>query len=97
MLQSIYSNLDIMIGTRMHANILALTRGTPGLPIGYLHKTLGIARYVGIEDWVLDIQNINGEVLAHKLLELFEERAQMRAPSSMFCRQLLIRQNSLLN
>lgn len=78
MLQSIYSNLDIMIGTRMHANILALTRGTPVIPIGYLHKTLGVARYVGIEDWVLDIQNINGEVLAHKLLEMFVKRAQMR-------------------
>jgi colanic acid/amylovoran biosynthesis protein len=70
--------MDVFIGTRMHSNIFAMTQNVPVIPIGYLHKTNGIARSVGIEDWVIDINDINAELLINKFDELWKMRHQVR-------------------
>lgn len=78
LLKSIYGQMDVFIGTRMHSNIFAMTQNVPVIPIGYLHKTNGIARSVGIEDWVIDINDINAELLINKFDELWKMRHQVR-------------------
>jgi colanic acid/amylovoran biosynthesis protein len=78
LLKSIYGRMDLFIGTRMHSNIFALSQGVPVIAIGYLHKTMGIARMVGIEKWVIDIQQTQGNALRDKLAELWPERLVWR-------------------
>lgn len=53
-----YSHMRLILGTRMHANILAMCGGTPVLPVSYDPKTRGIMRSLGLEDWVLDIDDL---------------------------------------
>jgi len=79
LLKSIYGQMDLFIGTRMHSNIFAMSQGVPVLAIGYLHKTLGIAQTVGIKNWVLDIQKTDDKQLIKKLNDLWVERHQVRA------------------
>ncbi len=78
LLKSIYGQMDVFIGTRMHSNIFAMSQYVPVIPIGYLYKTVGIARSAGIENWVIDINDINEERLINKFDELWKMRHQLR-------------------
>jgi colanic acid/amylovoran biosynthesis protein WcaK/AmsJ len=79
LIKALYGKLDILIGTRMHSNIFALSEGVPVIAIGYLHKTRGIASMLDLDRWVLDIQSITRESLVDKLVELWEERRAVSA------------------
>lgn len=78
LLKALYGMMDIFIGSRMHSNIFALSEGVPVVAIGYQHKTRGIAQTVGLERWVLDIQEVSPQALIRKLDELWAERETMR-------------------
>jgi colanic acid/amylovoran biosynthesis protein len=78
-LKAAYGHLDILIGTRMHSVIFALTEGVPSLAIGYLHKTRGLMRMVGLEDCMLDIDNIQMDQMTQVLEKLWSERNAVRA------------------
>jgi colanic acid/amylovoran biosynthesis protein len=58
----------------MHSNIFAMTENVPFIAIGYLHKTLGIARTASLEDWVVNIQQVDNHQLIAKLDQLWIER-----------------------
>jgi colanic acid/amylovoran biosynthesis protein len=77
-LQAVLGKLDLFVGTRMHSNIFALNGGVPVIAIGYLHKTRGIARSLGIEEWVIDIQNVDEKILIERLECLWSQREQIR-------------------
>ncbi len=79
LIKALYGKLDVLIGTRMHSNIFAISEGVPVIAIGYLHKTRGIASMLGLDRWVLDIQSITRESLVAKLAELWEGRRAVRA------------------
>lgn len=87
-LKSAYGKMDIFIGTRMHANIFALTENVPVIAIGYLHKTLGTARLVGITPWVIDINHIDQAQMINKLDNLWNEREKIRSNLSVKIPQL---------
>jgi colanic acid/amylovoran biosynthesis protein len=44
---------DMFIGSRMHANIAALSSGVPLIAISYSHKSEGIMGQFGLEKWVV--------------------------------------------
>jgi colanic acid/amylovoran biosynthesis protein len=62
-LGELYARLDLLIGTRMHANILAMTRGTPVVAIAYEHKTVGIMQMMALSEYALDIADIRDRLL----------------------------------
>jgi len=78
LLKAVFGQLDLLVGTRMHSNIFALVQGVPVIPIGYLHKTRGIAQAAGIEEWVIDIHEINDQKLIQKISELWANRERVR-------------------
>jgi len=78
LLKAVYGQMDLFIGTRMHSNIFALGMGVPVIAIGYQHKTRGIARMLGWEQWALDIQEVDAETLIAKLTALWEQRKALR-------------------
>jgi colanic acid/amylovoran biosynthesis protein len=61
----------------MHSNIFALSQGVPVLAIGYLHKTRGIMRMVGLEDWVIDIDKITPNSLEQMLEAIWRKRTEL--------------------
>lgn len=93
LLKSIYGWMDIFIGTRMHSNIFALSKGVPVVAIGYLHKTEGIARMVGIENWVIDIRKLKGNILQEKLAALWLARQEWRHKIQQKIPNLIIEAN----
>lgn len=58
-LRRVYARCRILIGTRMHANILAMGAGTPVVAIAYQPKTAGIMAVMGLDDWVLSIEDVS--------------------------------------
>lgn len=58
-LQAIYGRMRLMVGTRMHANILALNVGTPVVGIAYEPKTLGILDDLGLAEWGIRIDEVD--------------------------------------
>jgi colanic acid/amylovoran biosynthesis protein len=78
MLRTACGLMHAFIGTRMHSNIFALSGGVPVIAIAYRHKTRGIMQMLGLENWVIDIQQVSGEMLVEKLARLLEQRASLR-------------------
>jgi colanic acid/amylovoran biosynthesis protein len=78
LLQALYGELDIFIGTRMHSNIFALNQGTPVIAIGYQYKTIGITEMADLGKWTIDIEEVTGPILIDKLNELWLTRQEVR-------------------
>jgi colanic acid/amylovoran biosynthesis protein len=89
LLKAMYGLMDIFIGTRMHSNIFALSQGVPVIAIAYFHKTWGIMQMLGLEKWVIDIEAITPENLISKLIELWQERGQIRHLINVQVKQLI--------
>jgi colanic acid/amylovoran biosynthesis protein len=79
MIKSLIGRVDVMVGTRMHSNIFALSNSVPVIAIGYLHKTMGIAQTAGVGDWVVDITNLNSHLLITKFNQLWDRQDSVRS------------------
>lgn len=66
--QRVYGNLDLLVGMRMHSNIIAAVQEVPFVAIAYEHKTRGIARTLGLESIALDSQDVTPNKL-EKLID----------------------------
>jgi len=78
LLKTSYGLMNIFIGTRMHSNIFALSEGVPVIAIAYRYKTLGIMQMLGLEKWVIDIENISSETLISMYIDLWKEQDTVR-------------------
>jgi len=63
-----YASIDLLIGMRMHSNILSALQGVPFIGIAYEHKTRGIARQLNHEKYVIDGQHVNHKILSSLIL-----------------------------
>jgi colanic acid/amylovoran biosynthesis protein len=61
------SDVDLMIGARLHANILAMLTGTPCLGIAYRPKVMSFFAANKLKDYCIDLSRLN----AQNLSELF--------------------------
>ncbi len=59
---------DMIIGVRLHANILALLSGTPALGIAYRPKVKRMFHEQGMDKYCIDLENISG--IVPKFLEI---------------------------
>ena len=62
-LHALYGSARLLVGTRMHGNILAMSAGTPVAAISYMPKTKGILDAMGLADWCLDIERVGDGAL----------------------------------
>lgn len=76
-LKGIIGQMDLFIGTRMHSNIFALSMSVPTLAISYEPKTDGIMNMLGLEKWVLPINNLTEDIFL-KVEELWNQRESVR-------------------
>ncbi|MEW6718789.1 MAG: polysaccharide pyruvyl transferase family protein [Chloroflexota bacterium] len=78
MLKTLFGVMDVFIGTRMHSLVFALSEGVPCLGIGYQFKSRGVAREIGWDPWVVEIQDVTGECLTDMLGDLWTMRNALR-------------------
>lgn len=83
-LQAAYGLMDYFVATRMHSAILAINAGVPVLTIGYLHKSRGVMRELGLAHFCHDI----GQVTPNDLVEGFA--ALRAAPHQPQARQYVV-------
>lgn len=74
-----YSQLDMMIGTRMHTGIFALSSGVPVLLIGYQPKACGMMATLGLERYCRDIIDVDADVLFELACEILAHEQKLRA------------------
>ncbi|MDA7859338.1 polysaccharide pyruvyl transferase family protein, partial [Mariniblastus sp.] len=55
---NILKQCQLLIGTRLHSAILALRYGTPALALYYEHKSEGVLKQLGLDDWSVRLQEV---------------------------------------
>lgn len=73
-IKAIWGECDLFVGTRMHSNIFALSGGVPTIAISYLHKTEGIMQGLGLEDWVLKIDDVSAIDIINLAQKILDEK-----------------------
>lgn len=77
-LKGCYAHLDLLLGTRMHSNIFALSVGVPVVAIGYFTKTAGIMEMAGLSEWMIGIENATDTTLPPLTLKAWSHRQALR-------------------
>jgi len=77
-LSTIYGYMDLHIGTRMHSIIFAMLAKTPVLAIQYEFKTAELMKIFGLEDYLVNINNIKFEELKGKVEKALRNREQLK-------------------
>lgn len=75
-----YSILDILVGTRMHSNIMTLVSSVPVLAVAYtLKKHRGMLQDLGLARWVCDMETLTEDDLIEAFQQAWAARDETRA------------------
>lgn len=78
-LKGMYGCMDLLLGTRFHSCIFALSMGVPTLAIEYDgHKAYGIMKLLGLEEFVIEIEKINSTELSLKTDKLIRNNEEIK-------------------
>lgn len=72
-----YGRAALVIGTRLHSCIMAISQGTPAVAIAYQEKSLGVMKSSGLADYVFRVDDLDAELVlatARAALEASPER-----------------------
>lgn len=75
--KSYIANMDLFIGSRMHATIAAMTSGVPCIPLAYSRKFKGVFETVEYP-YVIDLQEENTESAFEKTKYLIENYDELK-------------------
>jgi colanic acid/amylovoran biosynthesis protein len=79
----LYASLDFLVGMRFHSVIFALTSFVPSIAIEYHYKARGIMRDLGLEEWVLALDDVTEDGIVTLFDRLVREKdrydAQLRS------------------
>lgn len=74
MFKACYQKMDFFLATRLHSGIFALGSGTPTVFVGYLTKTRGVLQAIGLQDWMVQIDDLSADELWQKIRQAWDER-----------------------
>ena len=77
-LSTIYGSMDLHIGTRMHSNIFAILAKTPVVAIQYEFKTSELMKLFELDDYVINMDNIEIEHLKKKVNKALTNLEQLK-------------------
>lgn len=78
-IKSLYGQMHLHIGTRMHSVILAAAMKTPVVGIAYEFKMVGVMRELGLDDYVCDIEEITEDKLWQMVSSVLDRREELKA------------------
>lgn len=76
-LRGVIRRCEVFWGTRLHANIFAMTQRVPVVGIAYQHKTLGIMKMMGQGEYVVQIDNFTVPELLSRIERALEQRIEI--------------------
>ena len=77
-LKAMLSRCDILVGSRFHALIAALSSGVPAVAVGWAHKYPELFREFDLERLVLDHDTLTEDALVETVHGVWEDRASIR-------------------
>jgi colanic acid/amylovoran biosynthesis protein len=78
LIKSLISRCDVFCGARMHSNIAATSSLVPTVALAYSVKSRGIMGRMGMDDWVIEINEASEEELLARLDRLIASADQVR-------------------
>ena len=75
---SIIGSMDILIGTRFHSNVFSIMSGTPFISIIYMQKNLGLMKMMGLEEWAINISELETKLLLEKTQKLIQSSDKVK-------------------
>ena len=78
LLKAIIGRCGLLIGTRMHSVIAAVSQGIPTLALAYSPKALHLMRRLNMPERAVSLQHIHGEALAVLVADTWKNRGQIR-------------------
>lgn len=79
-LQGMYGCMELLLGTRFHSCILALSQAVPTIAIEYSgHKSTGIMKLLGLEEHVYKIETLNTAELIAEVEDTWKNREKIRS------------------
>lgn len=86
-LKCIYSFCQYIVGTRFHSVIFSFGSDVPGIAISYTgNKSTGIMHDIGLDDYVIAIEDVSSEQLMEKFSELIKNEAEVKKKISDYRR-----------
>jgi len=76
-IKGLIGKMDLCICTRMHPLIFATTMGVPTVGISYEFKTMEYMRALGLEEYVVDIVDVDYDELKEKVDKAWERREEI--------------------
>lgn len=92
-LKGLIGQCDMLISSKMHANIAALSQCVPVIAIAYSHKFYAIMKMLGQEEYICNLTDY--EKLIEKINDVWINAAQIRAELEV--KIPLIKEKSMLN
>lgn len=77
-LKGIISYCNLFIGARMHANIAAISTNVPTLAISYSQKTPGIMKMLGLEEYVINFNEIDLQDTINKIDKIWDNKKMIK-------------------
>lgn len=77
-LRYIIGKMDMLIGTRFHSIIFAVTMNVPVVAIAYEHKAFGIMRMLNLEQFVCDINDLRTDELILKINNVLNNKNEIK-------------------
>lgn len=77
-IKSLIGNMNYFVGTRMHSNIFATSMCIPTTAIAYEKKTNGIMETVGLENYIIEIDEITSADLYDKVEKMIKNEETIR-------------------
>ncbi len=74
----IYSGIDLLLGMRMHSNILAATQGTPFVSISYEYKSMGISKQLKMDEYCVNCNDLDVNLIVQKLNKIYKQKNQLQ-------------------
>lgn len=78
-LKAMIGACDLMLGSRFHALVAALSSGVPAVAVGWAHKYPELLGEFGMERLVVDHEALTPDALVEAVVEVWNERADYRA------------------
>ena len=75
--------MDYFVGTRMHSNIFATSMCVPTTAIAYEKKTNGIMETVGLENYIIEIDDITSSDLYNKVEDMITNEKNIKKQLSI--------------
>jgi polysaccharide pyruvyl transferase WcaK-like protein len=78
-IKRVIAKMDIVLVSRFHAMVGALSLGVPAVVLGWSHKYVEVMARFGLEGHVMDYQRLGLPELRDAVEQVFEQRAEIAA------------------